>query len=280
MFTVILKMMRKKTSGAFAFFFLFSMVLAVNADAASMASHQAIYELDLKSTTAAAEINSVSGKVHYSIKKVCDGWATSENYAISFGSEKGENVNFISHYKTWESDGNTSFIFEIVENSNASGETSYEGFANQQNGKVEAFHSDGDGSMRQLPDDTVFPLQHMINLLEDAESSTPIIKQSHLFFGGEVSDSLYFISVVMGEKKPATPEKALAKTMGDLAESEFWPLSIAYYEPQSKNAEPAYSISFQLQPNGIIRGYVVDYGTFSMRASLKTLEPIIPEDCG
>ena len=258
---------------------MISMTLGVKAQASTLASHQAIYELDLKSATSAAEINSVDGKTHYVIKKVCDGWASSENYAISFGFEEGQPANFISHYKTWESDENSSFTFEIVENSNATGEAVFEGFANNQDGKIEAFHSEGDGSMRPLPDDTVFPMQHMIGLLEDGKVSAPVIRQSHLFFGGEATDSLYFISAVMGKKKSSRLKDDMADTMGVLGEDEYWPLSIAYYKPDAKDAEPEYSIAFKLQPNGVIRGYVVDYGTFTMEASLKTLEPIQPETC-
>ena len=256
-----------------------SAALSLQVQAATLASYQAFYELDLKSTTAAAEVNSVSGKTHYVVKKVCDGWASSENYAISFGFEEGEPANFISHYKTWESDEGSSFTFEIAENSNATGEAIFEGFANNQDGKVEAFHSDGDGAMRLLPDDTIFPMQHLIGLLEAGKVSAPVIRQSHLFFGGEQTDSLYFISAVMGKKKSSVLQKDMAEKMGDLGENDYWPLTIAYYKPDAQESEPEYSIAFELQPNGVIRGYVVDYGSFSMQASLKTVEPIQPEDC-
>ena len=252
---------------------------AATADAGSLTSHQAIYELSLKSASSAADVTVIDGKTHYRLKRLCDGWSSSENYAISFGFEKGQAANFISHYKTWESHENSSFTFEVLENSNTTGEASFHGFANRDGAKTEAFHSDGDGEMRALPKDTVFPVQHMMALMDAAEKGTPVIKQSHMFMGGEVSDSLYFISAVMGKKKPAAPKQGLARTMGALAEDQFWPLSIAYYKPDAQNAEPEYAISFDLQPNGIIRGYTVDYGTFRMEASLTKLEPIEPEAC-
>ena len=154
----------------------------------SLSSHQAIYELDLKSANAASEVKSVDGKTHYILQQTCDGWETSENYAISFGFDEGNNANFISHYKTWESEDGASFTFDIVENSNALGEKAFEGFANQNGDMTEAFHSDGDGSMRSLPDDTVFPVQHLLTLLNAAQEGTPVIRQSHMFFGGEIED--------------------------------------------------------------------------------------------
>ena len=245
----------------------------------SLSSHQAIYELDLKSANAASEVQSVDGKTHYILQKTCDGWETSENYAISFGFNEGNNANFISRYKTWESEDGASFTFDIVENSNALGEKAFEGFANQNGDSTEAFHSDGDGAMRYLPDDTVFPVQHLLTLLNAAQEGTPVIRQSHMFFGGEIDDSLYFVSAILGPQKEDAPKRTLKKAMGTLSEDSYWPLSISYYKPEEQAAEPEYAIAFQLQNNGIIRGYTVDYGTFKMRAKLKTLTPLDPADC-
>lgn len=263
-----------------AWVIFFWAVIAMRVEASPLASHQAVYEFDLKSATSAADINSINGRTHYMLKKVCDGWVSSENYAISFGFIGGNSADFITQYETWESDENSSFTFETIEHSTVTGKASYQGFAHQRDGRIEAFHSDGDGRMRNLPDNTVFPIQYTIRLLEDAEAGGPIIRQAHLFFGGEVSDSLYFVSTVMGKKKSGQLQKTLAETMGTLGEDEYWPLSIAYYNPDATESVPEYSVVSDIQPNGIIRGYTVDYGTFTLRARLKKLEPLAPEECG
>lgn len=269
-----------KTSSKLIFSTIFAFGLNGQTLAApSLTSHEAIYELDLKSSMASAEVLTIDGKTHYTLKKVCDGWTSSENYAISFGFENDGVANFISHYKTWESEDGSSFTYDIIENSDALGEKSFEGFANSMGELVEAFHSDGDGEMRKLPEDTKFPIYNMLEMIEQARENAPVFNRSHLFFGGEIDDSLYYISAIMGKKKTAAPKKGLAKTMGDLAEDSYWPLSIAYYDPQAQGVEPEYAIAFQLQDNGIIRGYIVDYGSFKMRATLKKLDQIDPEPC-
>ena len=269
-----------KTSSKLIFSTIFAFGLTGKALASpSLTSHEAIYELDLKSSTASAEVLTIDGKTHYTLKKVCDGWTSSENYAISFGFENDGVANFISHYKTWEAEDGSSFTYDIIENSDAIGEKSFEGFANSIGELVEAFHSDGNGEMRTLPKDTSFPINNLLEMMEQARESAPVFSRSHLFFGGEIDDSLYYISAIMGKKKTNVPKKNLAKTMGDLAENSYWPLSIAYYDPQAQGVEPEYAIAFQLQDNGIIRGYTVDYGSFKMRATLKKLDQIDPEPC-
>lgn len=276
---IILKMFKKSSSKALFSILLVSGISGSALAAPSITSHQAIYELDLKSATAASDVKTIDGKTHYTLKQVCDGWTSSENYAISFGFEEGGSANFISHYKTWESEDGSSFTYDIVENSDAMGEKAFQGFANSTGDSAEAFHSDGDGGMRALPENTVFPIHHMMALLDAAQTSSPVIRQSHMFFGGEIDDSLYFISAIMGEKKDEAPSKSLAKRLGEFAEDSYWPLSISYYNPDAQEAEPEYAITFQLQNNGVIRGYTVDYGEFRMRAKLNKIADVDAISC-
>ncbi len=247
--------------------------------ASAIAPHQAVYDFHLKSASSAAEVNTIQGKSHYTLTKVCDGWVSSENYAISFGFEQGQNSNFISHYKTWESEDGHSFTFEIVENSTVGGEESHEGFAQKTNTGAEAFFANSAGDMKNLPDDIVFPVEHLRSILQKAGDKSPVISQAHMFFGGEETDALYFISALVGNAKQGLPKEELAQTMGDLAQGKYWPLSIAYYKPDAQDAEPEYAITFKLQPNGIIREYIVDYGSFRMQAKLTKLMPVAEQTC-
>ena len=246
----------------------------------SLASHEAVYVIEMKGVASGSEIATADGRSHYSLRKVCDGWVSSENYAVAFGFGEGGSSSFISHYESWESEDSRSFTFEVIENSNITGERSYEGFANSVGDIREAFHSDGDGEVRVLPSDTVFPIEHILSLMTEAEGGRVVVQQSHLFFGGEHEDSLYFINSIMGKKRAVEESLSeLSDILGGLGEDGYWPLSIAYYDPDSREAEPEYAIAFELQSNGIIRGYTIDYGSFRLRARLTQLDPLDPEIC-
>lgn len=243
-------------------------------DFADIAAYEAVYDLDLWENTPSSAVESVNGKTFYSLSKECDGWHLTEKYAINFLLSEGQSSEFISVYDVWESYNGDSFSFNINEESSYDGKKSYEGFANIFSGFGEAnFFGDSEGSL-ELPSDTLFPQEHLITLLQQAETGNRVY-QIHLFIGGKTEDAQYFTSTLIGNPK----EIASDIDMGDLSDSTLWPFRIAYFDPQANDAEPEYEIEFLVQSNGIIRSYVVDYGDFSMRAMLESFQPKAPESC-
>lgn len=243
-------------------------------DYADMVSYEAVYNLDLWENTPSSSLESVNGKTFYSLSKGCDGWHSTEKYAINFLLTEGQSTEFISVYDVWESDKGDSFSFNINEDSSFDGKKSYEGFANLFAGYGEArFFGDADGAI-ELPSDTVFPLKHLTTLLKQAEAGNRVY-QSHLFIGGEADDAQYFTSTLIGNAK----EMSADIDMGPYSDDTLWPLRVAYFDPEANDAEPEYEIAFMIQPNGIIRSYVVDYGDFSMRAMMESFKQISEKSC-
>jgi len=246
-----------------------------DAKAGGFLSHFAVYDLDLKSADSSSNVKTIDGRTSYRLERTCDGWAAVEDYAISFGiGEGGQISNFISHYETWESFAGTAFSFSVVENSTITGENIYEGFANISDDMAEAFFLNDEEMNRELPADTVFPVRHMQELLALANKGKKV-HQTSLFLGGDEEDAIYFVSSVIGNKKSEAPGDLL----GDLGEDSYWPLRIAYFNPDAADAEPDYEIQFDMQENGIIRSYSVDYGDFVMRARLNSIEPVTEKNC-
>ncbi|MCE2517735.1 MAG: DUF1849 family protein [Alphaproteobacteria bacterium] len=242
--------------------------------AAGLVSYQAVYDIELRASSAAADVKTITGQTHFMFEDVCDGWSSVEDYAISFGFGDEGTSNFISHYETWEAKDGTSFSFSVLENSNIEGEQVFEGFANASSGIAESFHSIDGGVMSELPADTVFPSQHMVILLNKARAGESL-HQSKIFLGGDLDSSLYFVNAVMGKQRTAPAPKAL----GSIGQEQHWPIPIAYFKPDSVTAEPEYEILFNVQDNGVIQSYVVDYGSFSMRAKVSAAQEITAPTC-
>jgi hypothetical protein len=59
-------------------------------------------------------------------------------------------------------------------------------------------------------------------------------------------------------------------------------VSIAYFEPGSdtKDALPAYELSFRIFENGVSSAMLIDYGEFAVRGELKELIYFKRTDCG
>lgn len=237
-------------------------------------SHEAVYKLDLWENTASSAVESVNGKTFYSLSRGCDGWHSTEKYAITFLLSEGQTSEFVSIYEIWESHKGDSFSFNINEESSFDGKKSYEGFANLFAGYGEAkFFGDANGTL-ELSSDTVFPLKHLVQLIQQAKAGNRVY-QSHLFIGGETDDAQYFTSTLIGNAKTIAPMIDL----GALSEENLWPLRVAYFKPDASDAEPEYEIEFLIQTNGIIRSYIVDYGDFSMRAMMESFEPLEAKTC-
>jgi hypothetical protein len=62
---------------------------------------------------------------------------------------------------------------------------------------------------------------------------------------------------------------------------EAWPVSIAYFEPQSdgKDALPVYEISFLMFENGVSRKLNIDYGEFALQGELTEIVFHEPPKC-
>lgn len=248
-------------------------LLAAPAGAAvKITSHRAVYDVGIQTSSSGSPVQSVAGLTAFTMQRHCDGWQAVEDYALSFGMENGES-NLISHYESWESMNGMAFSFSVHENTSTSGEARFHGFAHRSDNEGEAYFINGEDSTMALPDDTVFPVTHMRQLLEKAREGGKFL-QSTLFIGGEEDDSLYHVSSVIGIRQQESQP-----VLGPLGQDGYWPLRLAYFDPGSLESIPEYEIELDMQENGVIRSYIIDYGEFSMSGSLKSIEALQEPEC-
>ena len=242
--------------------------------AVELASHRAVYEVDIQKSTSASPVKSVAGRTAYTMQRHCDGWQSVEDYAVTFGLEEGHS-DYISHYEIWESESGDAFSFSMHENSTLNGELRFNGFAHRNDGIAEAFFVFGEDSDSAitLPEDTVFPVAHTHRLIEKARNGEKFF-QSTLFLGGDEGESLYRVSSVIGNRKQGSEP-----VLGTLGTDAYWPMRLAYFNPESLESVPEFELELNLQDNGVIRHYLVDYGDFSMAGSLESIEPLTEPDC-
>ena len=240
--------------------------------AVELASHRAVYDVGLLKLSSASPVVSVAGRSAYSIQRHCDGWQTVEDFAVSFGLENGQS-DFVSRYETWESASGNAFSFTVHEDSSDEGESRHNGFAQLGGGASVAHFVNGADSTMPLPEGTVFPVTHMRQLLGLAGGGGRFL-QSVLFLGGDREDSLYRVSGVFGQRRLES-----LPALGQLGEDGYWPLRLAYFDPESLESSPEYEIGMEVQENGVIRSYLVDYGDFSMSGSLMKIEPLEEPEC-
>jgi len=251
-------------------------LLGTPAVASGIVAHQAFYEMRLGDREQNSSIVDVLGKSAFMVERDCDGWVSMEDYMIEFMSENGVAERIMSHFESWESVTGDKYSFGVTEDSTFLGRKDYNGFADLNASKAgRAVFAHDSVTELALPEDTFFPVRHMEYVLAAADSGETMMAAT-LFTGGEPEDALMKTSTVVG----GWQERETSIDLGALSSDGYWPVQVAYFKPSATAAEPEYEIKFLVQPNGVIRRYVIDYGDFSIAADITGIEDVASPACG
>ena len=237
--------------------------------------HQVTYQLKLKQASQESQISEIKGRTQFSMIKECDGWKSAEDYLMQMVFEDGNEIYLASLFDSFENDAGSLFSFTIDERTSYDKPLTFDGFAELSSGATasqdsasgSAFFSIEPDTAVTLPEDTVFPIANTLEILARAEAGDSFYT-SHIFFGAKPDDALKKISVVIGKEQTADNND----TQSDLLMAYYYPVNIAYFDPKSTDGVPSYEISFQMQKNGVVPYYTVDYGDFILQADLDDIK--------
>ena len=239
-----------------------------------LVAHKAFYEMEMGDNAQNSQILSVMGRSVFAMERDCTGWRSVEDYMIQFVIDNGGADRVLSHFESWEADSGDKYSFDITEESSFEGRKDFGGFVQlNMDSAGEAVFTMTPENVVDLPTDTVFPVQHVRHILAEAEAGEKMIS-ANVFTGAEPDSALMRTSTVVGGWRDAPGDE-----LGQLGEDGYWQINIAYFKPSATTSEPEYVIMFEMQRNGLVRGYEIDYGDFSIEASLTSVEPVEPKSC-
>ena len=251
------------------FRFCILIFIIISCDCWAIESHKAEYRLSLFGNSLETGIKDIQGKSNYILKEECHGWNTTEKILLSFKLKNSIETNLSSVWSTFETFSGQSYQFNMTENINGKETNNFIGFSNISTNISNAkYFSDKEYEV-SLSENIEFPITHLKNLILAAQNNKKIYS-SNLFLGSELSDSNKIVTAIIGRKK--ANEKYNFKN--NLFQRFYWPVNLAYYNPGKELDKPEFTISAQLQQNGVIIGYVVDYGEFSVNSELNNLNQI------
>ena len=245
-----------------------------SAFSATVTPHRAFYEMQLGHAYQNSNVQAVIGRSAFTLSRDCSGWQSNEDYVIEFEGKEGEKNRIISRFESWESDAGDMYSFEISEQSSFQAKKDFNGYANVTSDAGNAYFSIADDSPMKLPADTYFPMRHLNAIIDGAEQGKTILAAS-VFTGADPDDALLATNTVIGRWKIEAP----AVPLGEFGRKGYWPVQTAYFKPTAKAAEPEYEINYSMQPNGVVRRYVIDYGDFTINAELTKMEALTAPDC-
>ncbi|WP_425493368.1 cell envelope integrity EipB family protein [Hoeflea prorocentri] len=246
--------------------------------AETLVPHRAVYDLELEDASERSGIESMFGRMVYEFNgSECAGYTVGFRFVTQL--DTGNSVRLTDQQTTtYENLEEQTFRFITKSYVNQRLDQEVRGSAK----------ADEDGTSVDLTtprrdkltlDPAQFPTAQMIALIERAKNGDRFF-QSHLFDGSDEGRKVMLTTSVVGSPRISDIQQKELEATGKLAEQPTWPVTIAYFdETKSQDETPVYRVSFKLYENGITRDLIMDYGEFSLKGTLSSLETFEGEGC-
>ncbi len=261
-------------SAALALFALVAAALS-GAQAVQPISHRATYILKLKAAKSSSGIADARGALYYELAEACDGWTITQRLRLRILNNRGGELDSKTSFTSWESKDGLGYRFNSRTVRNGKLTEDVRGRARlgsgQQGGEV-VFTSPKEKRLK-LPPGTLFPMAHMILVLERAEAGDGHVWR--IVFDGATEDGAYEVSAVVGA--PVDPRPGV--TLLPAARGRAWPIKLAYYPHGGRAPEPEYELFMRITDKAVAREFVLDYDAFTLDAVLDLIEPLEKIEC-
>jgi len=263
---------RRRVAGA-CVLALLAVIRAANAGEA-LAPHAAHYRLSLHPGHGRGDVVAVKGRLEVRFESSCDGWRLEQSLGFRMLAEDGSGLEHLAHLVGYEERDGTSFTFdtrtwedrELVE---------------QVSGVVTRDPGSGDVSVRYaapqarheaLPADTVFPGQHVQQVLAAARAGERRVLRT--VFDGSTSENPYEVSALIG-----MPRSAGDDDPAPLRGRRSWPVRLAYFGLGALEPRSDFEMSVRLFDNGIAGDMIYDYDDFAIDVTLEGVELLPAPRC-
>ena len=246
--------------------------------AAELLPHSAIYALTLaKDQANFGAVVDARGKLQFEWEGVCDGWLVRQRAQIIITHKDDSEVSFGWSLNSWESNDGLSYRFFIRRFMADGTEEEIRGSA-----RLEADGSGGEADFTapearsfELPGGTIFPTRHSVDVIDAMKAGE--VPLWRVVFDGSGEEGLYGINVVLARDLPDDMPASIAAPMLDGLES--WRVGVAYFGMEDSASEPEFEQEMRLFDNGVVDQLLLDYGDFTLDATLADIEQLAAPDC-
>jgi len=241
-----------------------------------IAAHRALYTMSLAHSKTDSGVTGAQGTMGYQWGESCDGWTVEQRYKLTINYAESQDVNIVSNFVTWESKDGLHYRFNQKESRNGTIDEEIRGSAQLdgpgQGGTI-TFEKPTAQTMK-LPPGALFPSAHTILLIQRAQAGDNFV--SRQVFDGATVEGAVLVSAVIGAKvepDPNDPKKdAVLQRPG-------WRVRLAFFPADTNEEKPDYELGMLLLDNGISRDMVIDYGDYTIKAKLDTIEALGKPHC-
>lgn len=230
---------------------------------ATIKPHTAEYQISLIKNNN-PDVSDAVGSLVIVVKE-SNGLTIEQHAILKVRFTDGSEDEYETFLASWESKDGKQYHFSLKTNQNKEDEVTIRGKAklNETSGTVE--YQIPEGQKVELSSNTLFPMQFLRTLLEQAMNK-------HTTFSSTVFDGSNetFIPINVESAMQPTSPKLNIKGNCEIDFNEAYLLQMAVYDPKDKGMDPVYVTSQMVQKNGIIISLEMDFQEigFTTRAQL------------
>ena len=233
------------------------------AGAVDLLPHRAAYRLSLLDGNGQSGMNDVKGGLVMEWQDTCQGWLSQQQLAFIADTNEGDRFAYDVRFSSWESADHQAMRFFVRSFDDGKMGDEFRGEAVLEGGGGEVTYRRPEGMTLDLPPGTIFPSEHMVRLIENAEAGRLVFASK--VFDGSGPDALNTISAVIGKAVAATGS-------GDLEEGRRWPVSLAYHDAEGGEGLPEFEVAFDMTARGVLSNLRLDYGDFVLKGDLQKID--------
>lgn len=246
----------------------------VFAQTASLASHQAVYNLTLADVADGGGIESVRGRIFMDVDNTCSGHVVTQRMLLELTNESGGNT--VSDFKlsTWEDLSGNLMRFTVLNSLNGRIVEKSDGVATLQRTEGEVVFKDESSAPLTLPKGVMFPTTHTKTIVKAALDGKNLVAAK--IYDGSGRDGLQDSLTVIGKPGKSGLEILAETEMKDMAS---WPVQLSFFDLEKQTSEPSYEVSLRIHENGVGTNLVLKYRDFSLNGTLVDLKLKEAADC-
>jgi hypothetical protein len=245
--------------------------------AAELLPHRATYRMSLASATRTSGLVAAKGVMIYTFGQSCDRWTVENRTYLALTYESGAYAETVWTFASSESMDGLDFRFRARFEEGGRTVENVRGHATLTgSGKAGTARLAEPEEMEiELPAGTVFPTEHMKQLIVTAERGHSALER--IVFDGTSLQNPYLVNALLGPLPP-NAQQALASSTG-LPPAPAWWTRLAYFPLHSREATPEFELSAHYRADGVAGEISQQFDDFTLRVTLDRFETLARSDC-
>jgi hypothetical protein len=247
-----------------------------SAAAAGLVPHRAFYALSLDSIAPGSALTEIRGALFVEWVEGCEGWSSSQRFKLRVFDTAKPMVEQETRFASWEANDGLTYSFNM--------QSLRQGVVNRELRGRAALRGEGmsgtaeftlpEGLRFDLPEGTMFPLVHLKEVIDAASAGEKVV--SRVVFDGTNEQGPFEINAVIGPRRP--PQDDMERLPASVR-APSWPMRLAFFQHESKEALPFYEMTVQLLENGLAENFLLDFEDSIIRAELDRIEVLERPSC-